>query len=55
MKGFTIELQPIIRYEGVQHPKSRNYVSPHKLFNIYIPDISQCLSLRPFGEVVHSY
>ena len=27
------------RYERVRHPKSCNYISPHKLFNIYVPNI----------------
>ena len=46
---------PIIRYEGVWHPKSCNYVPSHELFNIYVLDISQCLSLHPFSKVIHSY
>ena len=54
-KGSTIELQPVIRYEGVRHPKPCNYVPLHKLFNVYILDISQCLRLCPFGEVIDSY
>ena len=54
-EGFTIKLQAIIKYEGVQHPKSCNYISPHKLLNIHVPNISQCLSLCPFGEVIYSY
>ena len=54
-KGSTIELQPVIRYEGVRHPKPCNYVPLHELFNVYILDISQCLCLCPFGEVIDSY
>ena len=54
-KGSTIELQPVIRYEGVHHPKSCNNVPLHELFNVYILDISQCLRLCPFGEVIDSY
>ena len=54
-KGSAIELQPVVGYEGLWHPKSCNYVSSYKLFNIYIPDISQRLSFHPFSEVIHSY
>ena len=54
-KGSAIELQPVVGYEGLWHPKSCNYVSPYKIFNTYVPDISQRLSFHPFSEVIHSY
>ena len=55
VEGLAMELQPIIRYQGLQHSKSCYYISPYKLLNVYIPDINQSLDLRQLSEVVHGY
>ena len=51
-KGLDIELKPIIRYESVWDPKSRNDVLPHKSLYILISDVSKKLGLYLFGEVI---
>ena len=47
--------QIAIRCQIPGNSKSHYYVSPHKLFDIYVLDISQCLNLRPLSEVVHGH
>ena len=51
-EGLVIELEPIVRDKGLRDPESCNNVSLDEPLSIYVFDVSQWLSLDPFGEVI---
>ena len=38
-EGPTVKLQSIVEDEGVQHSKSSDYILPHKLFDVNVPNV----------------
>ena len=51
-EGFTIELNTIVRDEGVRDPEPSDNVFPNKLFDVQISDIHQRYGFNPFSKVV---
>ena len=51
-KGFAIELESIVRDEGMGYLEVSDNVFPEKLLCVHISDIHQRFSFDPFGEII---
>lgn len=54
LEDLAIKLFPIVWNKGFEYSKAAN-VSPHNVYHFPRHDIRNGLSLRPSGEIPHSY
>ena len=54
-EGPAVELQSIVGDKGVRHPKSSDYILPHKFLDVHVPNVGQRFGLCPLGEVINRY